>query len=58
MKDYAKTGGKKGKPAYRTPSRFIANKSISNKKTAWRPWDQASRLENRTVKPQRKRSKA
>lgn len=24
MKNYAKTGGKKGKPAYRTPSSFQA----------------------------------
>jgi len=26
MKNYAKTGGKKGKPAYRTPSSFQAHK--------------------------------
>jgi len=28
MKNYAKVGGKKGKPGYRTPSQFIAKKSI------------------------------
>ncbi|MCR4284134.1 MAG: hypothetical protein NUV64_02345 [Parcubacteria group bacterium] len=29
MKNYAKVGGKKGKPGYRTPSQFIAMKSIN-----------------------------
>jgi len=28
MKNYAKVGGKKGKPGYRTPSQFIVKKSI------------------------------
>lgn len=28
MRDYAKTGGKVGKPAYRTPSSFLAKKII------------------------------
>jgi len=27
MKNYAKVGGKKGRPAYRTPSSFIAQKT-------------------------------
>jgi hypothetical protein len=27
MKNYAKVGGKKGRPAYRTPSSFIARKT-------------------------------
>ncbi len=54
MKDYSKVGNRKGKPAYRTPSRFIANKSIRNKETAWRPWDQAKRLENQRAREHRK----
>jgi hypothetical protein len=28
MRDYAKTGGKVGRPAYRTPSSFIAKKIL------------------------------
>ncbi|MEK7192656.1 MAG: hypothetical protein AAB682_00785 [Patescibacteria group bacterium] len=28
MKNHSKIGGKRGRPAYRTPSRFIANRSI------------------------------
>jgi len=31
MKNYAKIGGRKGKPAYRTPSRFIARQVLKNK---------------------------
>jgi hypothetical protein len=69
MKDYTKVGNRKNKPAYRTPSRFIANKSIKNKKVAWRPaskarlarwrpWDQAARLEHRRIKERRKRAPA
>jgi len=56
MKDYAKVGNRKGKPAYLTPSRFIANKSIKNKKAAWRPWDQATRLEHQRTRERRKRA--
>jgi hypothetical protein len=31
MKDYAKTGSKPGKPAYRTPSRFIIQQKIKTR---------------------------
>jgi len=33
MKNYAKVGGKKGKPGYSTPSQFIAKKALSVNKT-------------------------
>ncbi len=32
MKNYAKTGGKKGKPGYRTPSNFISRQKENFKK--------------------------
>jgi hypothetical protein len=32
MKNYSKVGNKSGKPAYRTPSRFIYKKYIQIKK--------------------------
>jgi hypothetical protein len=32
MRDYAKTGGKVGKPAYRTPSSFLAKKNFLKNK--------------------------
>jgi len=34
MKNYAKVGNRKGKPAYRTPSSFIYKKSFSHLKMA------------------------
>lgn len=43
MRNYSKIGGKKGKPAYRTPSPFIYKKVI-------RHWDLAARLEHRRNK--------
>jgi hypothetical protein len=36
MKKHSKVGNKPGRPAYRTPSRFIANKSIKNDLQAMR----------------------
>lgn len=56
MKDYAKAGNRKGKPAYRTPSRFIQKKTAQNKKTAafWEPQRLASRLEYRQPKERQK----
>ncbi len=43
MKNYSKIGSRKGKPAYRTPSPFIAKKVI-------RHWDLAARLEPKNIK--------
>ncbi len=50
MKNYSKVGNRKGKPAYRTPSRFIYKKSLENKKAAPRPWHLAHRLEFKHTK--------
>ncbi|KKW45386.1 MAG: hypothetical protein UY96_C0023G0008 [Parcubacteria group bacterium GW2011_GWB1_56_8] len=44
MKLHAKIGNQKGKPAYRTPSRFIV------KQTIWRPYNQAKRLDRKSLK--------
>jgi len=50
MKNYAKVGNRKGKPAYRTPSRFIYKKSLEAKKAVARAWNLASRLEFKNVR--------
>ncbi|MFN7088264.1 MAG: hypothetical protein ACK4NX_00345 [Candidatus Paceibacteria bacterium] len=50
MRNYAKTGGKRGKPAYRTPSRFIYKKVIEKRKLVPRTWDLAKRLEHKRIK--------
>jgi|GEM_PF-3353634 len=60
MKNYAKVGNRKGKPAYRTPSpvrnKFLreANRLIHKKmvvrKRVPRAWGLANRLEHRKVK--------
>jgi hypothetical protein len=38
MRDYAKTGGKKGMPGYRTPSSFRYKKHIEIAKGKTREW--------------------
>lgn len=47
MKNYSKTGGRKGKPAYRTPSRFIYKKSLDAKRAPVRAWHLAARLDRK-----------
>jgi len=37
MKNYAKLGGRKGKPGYRTPSSFRYRSTIKNKNAVLRP---------------------
>jgi len=55
MKNYAKIGNRKGKPAYRTPSRFIAKKVLEkNKSSLERTWNLAKRLEYRKTREKRK----
>jgi len=54
MKNYSKIGNQKGRPAYRTPSRFIANQVLKNKKSIQRTWNLAKRLEYRKIKEKRK----
>ncbi len=44
MKNYAKVGNRKGKPAYRTPSPFIARKVVRSQHLA-------KRAEHLTPKP-------
>lgn len=36
MRDYSKTGGKPGRPAYRTPSSFRFKKSLEIKKVEFK----------------------
>jgi hypothetical protein len=47
MKNYSKIGNRKGQPAYRTPSRFIYEKSLDVKRTAPRAWHLAARLDRK-----------
>lgn len=47
MKNYSKIGGRKGKPAYRTPSRFIAQRSLALKHKPYRSWHLAARLDRK-----------
>ena len=54
MKNYAKIGNKEGKPAYRTPSRFIAKKSQDTKRIVSRNWNLATRLEFKNVRNKKK----
>jgi len=50
MKNYAKVGKRCGKPAYRTPSRFIYKKSLEVKSVAAWTWNLAQRLEFKKIK--------
>mgnify|MGYP001613388763 len=47
MKNYAKIGKQKGKPAYRTPSRFIARRALQIKSRPLRRWHLAARLDRK-----------
>jgi len=53
MKNYSSKRAKKGKTAYRTPSKFIAQKTLSVQKNRWRPWHVAQRLEPAVVRKQK-----
>jgi hypothetical protein len=47
MKNYSSRRAKKGKTAYRTPSRFIAQKSLEVKQRPKRTWNLAKRLDRK-----------
>ena len=50
MKNYSSKKVRGGKVAYRTPSRFIANKTVSAPKPTYRAWHLAARLDRKTAK--------